>query len=168
LEHPEIGDVEKFPVGRESQGKGEPADAHRGRHLPGASVDHGDPEIGLVDCIKDAAFGIESQVARVAVVISILIEIDRTPAFAGPVEQGDPSGVPLGGVNAAFAVEGQTHKDAAPLAFVGVLIGGLASGPRHPLANVPRTGTLVLQNGQRVPPRSGIRGNHIPAGGAYG
>ena len=77
LEHADVGDVELAAVGRKRQRERQPADPDRRLYLPGFCVDYSDPEIRLVDRIENSPGRIQRQIAGVAVVEALLVQVDR-------------------------------------------------------------------------------------------
>ena len=158
LEHSEIGDVQLLTIGRQRQCKRQTPHLDVGDRLARFDVDGGHPEIGLIDGVEDAAVGVQGQVARKAVVVTGLVEVDGAAAFGVPVQQGDAPGIALGDVGGPLAGEGQAHEDAPPIAGIGFQRSFWRT--HEELLRLEAAGLFPLQNRERVYARTCVRRNN--------
>ena len=158
LEHSEVGDVELLAVGRQGQSEGEAAHLYKFQDLAGFGVDDHHPEVGLIHRVENPALGVECESPGIAVVETLLVEVDHPPAVGIPVEKADSPGIAFRCINCMVVGKGQAHKHATPIR--GVELVQHIQRPGNQLASLPTAVLIAIENGEGVSPRATIGGHH--------
>ena len=124
FKHAQVGDVGPAAIGRQGDRKRQTAHAHALHQtaLPGIEDHHA--EVGLVHDVEQVAASIKHQVAGIAIGEATLVQFEfRDQLTVRRINEPHRAGVALRRIKLFVRVEGQPHKDAAPIVTVLLFLG---------------------------------------------